>query len=186
MQRGTRWSGRTVAVTRAGGFIGSHLVVALAEHGDDPRALVDDRVDGSAGLLDELDPAHRSALDVRSGDSRDADWVRRSLDVAAAVFHLGALVGIPHRDRSPRDVVASDVNGTLHGLEGAREHYCERAVHISTSEVYGSGRQSPMDERHPSSARSPDAATTTTGWASERRRTTSEPNGRWPTCSRRS
>lgn len=152
------WAGRAVAVTGAGGFIGSHLSVELLRRGARVRALVHYRSDGSAGLLDSLEPAQRAALEIVAGDLRDSDWVRRTLAGVSEVFHLGALIGIPYSYASPRDVVATNVGGTLNVLEAARTHAIERVVQMSTSEVYGSAQTVPIAESHPLAAQSPYAA----------------------------
>ena len=149
-----------VALTGAGGFIGGRLVRRLLNDGAEVRALTHYGVDGGQpAWLPSLDPELRAGLDVQAGDLRDADWVRRTLDGIDTVFHLGALVGIPYSYRSPRDVVETNVVGTLNVLEAARDRSIGRVVHTSTSEVYGSAQFVPMTEAHPLSAQSPYAAT---------------------------
>ncbi|MFA6957675.1 MAG: GDP-mannose 4,6-dehydratase [Thermoanaerobaculia bacterium] len=152
-------SNEIAVVTGAGGFIGSRLVARLLDDGVDVRALVHYGVDGGNGLLGGLSAARRRSLDVRAGDLRDADWVRRSLVGAGRVFHLGAIVSIPYSYRSPRDVMETNVVGTLNVLEAARDAGVPRVIQTSTSEVYGSAQVTPMSESHPLSAQSPYAAT---------------------------
>jgi len=152
-------SNEIAVVTGAGGFIGSRLVARLLDEGVDVRALVHYGVDGGGGLLADLGAARRRSLDVRAGDLRDADWVRRSLVGAGRVFHLGAIVSIPYSYRSPRDVMETNVAGTLNVLEAARDAGVTRVIQTSTSEVYGSAQFIPMSESHPLSAQSPYAAT---------------------------
>jgi nucleoside-diphosphate-sugar epimerase len=74
------------------------------------------------------------------------------------VFHLGALIAIPHSYDAPRSFVEANAIGTLNVLEAARAAGSARVVQISTSEVYGSARYIPMDEAHPLQAQSPYAA----------------------------
>lgn len=145
-----------MAVTGAGGFIGSAVVRLLLDLGAEVRPLVHYRGDGGRGLLDEL--AGADDLDVRGGDVRDAEWVRRSIDGAEVVIHLAALVGIPYSYVAPRDVVDVNLGGTLNVLEAARHLGTARIVCTSTSEVYGSAQVVPIDERHPLNAQSPYAA----------------------------
>ncbi len=59
---------------------------------------------------------------------------------------------------NPYDVVQTNVLGTYHVLEAARELGVERVVHTSTSEVYGSARYVPMNEAHPLQGQSPYSA----------------------------
>lgn len=136
------------------------MVRHLLDEGLAVRALTHYGVDGGRpAWLDSLGTELTDGLELVAGDLRDADWVRRSLVDLDAVFHLGALVGIPYSYRSPRDVVETNVIGTLNVLEAAREQSISRVVHTSTSEVYGSAQFVPMTELHPLSAQSPYAAT---------------------------
>jgi dTDP-glucose 4,6-dehydratase len=74
------------------------------------------------------------------------------------VFHLAALIAIPYSYRAPLSFVRTNVEGTLTLLQAAREAGVGRVVHTSTSEVYGTARYAPIDERHPLQGRSPYAA----------------------------
>lgn len=149
-----------VGVTGAGGFIGGRMVQQLLDAGVEVRALTHYGVDGGQpAWWASLPAAQRQGAEIAAGDLRDADWVRRSLAGVSTVFHLGALVGIPYSYRSPRDVVETNVIGTLNVLEAARDQSIGRVVHTSTSEVYGSAQFVPMTELHPLSAQSPYAAT---------------------------
>lgn len=153
------WSGRTVAVTGAGGFVGSTLVGVLVDAGATVRPLVHYRGDGGAGRLPQVLGSERlGEVDLRRGDVRDAEWLRRSVEGCDVVVHLAALVGIPYSYVAPRDVAATNTVGTLNVLEAVRAGDVGRLVHTSTSEVYGSARHVPMAEDHPVSAQSPYAA----------------------------
>jgi dTDP-glucose 4,6-dehydratase len=95
------------------------------------------------------------------GDLRDSDAVRKACAGKDLVFHLGALIAIPYSYVHPREVVETNVLGTLNVLEGAREHDVARVIHTSTSEVYGTAQRVPIDEDHPRAAQSPYAASKT-------------------------
>lgn len=153
------WSGRPVLVTGAGGFIGSHLVEELARRGARVRAFLHYGVAGDRGLLEWAEPDVLDAVEFVSGDLRDADTIARAVAGSDGVFHLGALVGIPYSYRSPRDVVETNVIGTLNVLQACRDTNVSRLVHTSTSEVYGSARTVPIREDHPLQGQSPYSAT---------------------------
>jgi nucleoside-diphosphate-sugar epimerase len=140
----TAWDGVPVAVTGAGGFIGSHLVEALVRAGADVRALASYRSQGD--------------LEVQRGDLRDAEAMERLVAARAVVFHLAALVAIPYSYANPRVVFDVNVTGTLNLALAARDAGVGRLVHTSTSEVYGTAQQVPITEAHPLSAQSPYAA----------------------------
>lgn len=152
------WTGRRVLVTGAGGFIGSHLAERLARLGARVRAFVRYTSRGDPGLLRFVPADVFAELEVVAGDLRDPDAVRRAVQGCELVFHLGALVGIPYSYVHPREVVESNVLGTLNVLEAARVRNAG-VIHTSTSEVYGTALHAPIDEEHPRQPQSPYAAT---------------------------
>lgn len=145
-------------VTGAGGFIGSHLCERLLRDGWSVRAFVRYTSHDQYGALMHLAPDVRDGLDVVAGDLRDADAVRRNTSGCEVVFHLGAVISIPHSYRSPREVVENNVLGTLNVLEAARDGAVTRVVHTSTSEVYGTARTDRIEETHVLAGQSPYAA----------------------------
>lgn len=151
--------GRTVLVTGAGGFIGSHLIEHLVSEGANVRAFLRYNSRGSRGLL-ELSPSDvLREIEVFWGDLRDAATVRKAMRQADGVFHLGALIGIPYSYNAPDAYVATNVGGTLNLLEASLGESVQFFVHTSTSEVYGTAQRVPIDETHPLNAQSPYAAT---------------------------
>ena len=154
----TTLAGQAVLVTGAGGFIGSHLTETLVRRGARVRAFLRYNSRGDRGLLDLLPAEMLASVDVRFGDLRDADMVRRVADGVDTIFHLGALIAIPYSYVSPRDVVDTNVGGTLNILEAARTNAVSRVIQTSTSEVYGTAQYVPIDEAHPLQGQSPYAA----------------------------
>lgn len=153
------WQGRTVLVTGADGFIGSHLTEALVAAGARVRAFCLYNSNGSLGWLDHAAPEVRAALDVRLGDIRDARFVEEACRDVDTVFHLAALIAIPYSYAAPASFVDTNVSGTLHVLEGVRRAGCRRVVLTSTSEVYGTPDVLPIRETHPLQGQSPYSAT---------------------------
>lgn len=155
-----RFEGKTVVVSGAGGFIGSHLAERLVAEGARVRALLRYTSRGQRGCLALLPEGVIDAIDVTFGDVRDFDAVREIVRGADAVFHLAALIGIPYSYEHPQEVIDTNIIGTSNVLLAAREAgTLERVVLTSTSEVYGSAVRVPMDEEHPLSAQSPYSAT---------------------------
>lgn len=151
------WSGKSVLVTGADGFIGSHLAEKLVRLGAKTKALVYYNAFGRRGWLDHLECADR--LEVIPGDIGERAIVDRALRGTEAVFHLAALIGVPYSSQAPESYVRANIQGTLTLLQAARDLGLKRFVHASTSEVYGSARYVPMDEQHPLQGRSVYAAT---------------------------
>lgn len=150
------WKKKTVLVTGAGGFIGSHLTEKLAGLGARVRAVVRYASTGSRGWLDQS-PV-RDQIEIVAGDIRDPDGLRKSFQGVDTVFHLAALIAIPYSYESPGSYVRTNVEGTANMLQLAREADVGCFVHTSTSEVYGTARTVPICEDHPLQGQSPYSA----------------------------
>jgi NAD dependent epimerase/dehydratase len=149
---------RTVLVTGADGFIGSHLAERLAAAGARVTALAQYNALGTTGWLEELTPALAGTVTVARGDIRDAGYVMRLLAGQEIVFHLAALIAIPHSYAAAQSYVDTNVTGTVNLLEAARAHGVGRFVHTSTSEVYGTAQTVPISEAHRLQGQSPYSA----------------------------
>jgi UDP-glucose 4-epimerase len=71
---------------------------------------------------------------------------------------LAALIGIPYSYAAPESYFDTNVRGALNLFEACRDRAVGRILHTSTSEVYGTARAVPIDERHPLQAQSPYSA----------------------------
>lgn len=148
---------KQIAVTGADGFIGSHLVEALLERGYKVRALSQYNSFNNWGWLEDIAP--RENLDVWCGDVRDPEFCRRFTEGADTIFHLAALIAIPYSYIAPDSYVDTNIKGTLNICQAARDHGGQRVLVTSTSEVYGTARYVPIDEKHPKQPQSPYSAT---------------------------
>jgi UDP-glucose 4-epimerase len=137
-----------VLVTGGGGFIGSNLVRALLERGDDVRIL-DNFSTGNRANLDGLD------VDVVEGELRSYERVHNAVRGVETVFHLGALGSVPRSVQDPLTSNAVNVEGTLNVLLAARDEGIRRVVYSSSSSVYGTRRELPVREEHPTDPISP-------------------------------
>ena len=146
-----------VLITGADGFIGSHLVEALAAEGCRVTALSQYNSFNYWGWLEDI--AEPQSVTVVSGDIRDPHFCRQLLRDIDIVFHLAALIPIPYSYRAPDSYVDTNVRGTLNICQAARDCGVRKLIHTSTSEVYGSARYVPIDEGHPLSPQSPYSAT---------------------------
>jgi NAD dependent epimerase/dehydratase len=149
------WKNLRVAVTGAGGFIGSHMSEELARKGAKVRALVRYNSLGKRGFLED---APRD-IDVWAGDVADPWFVQKFVQGQEVVFHLAALIGIPYSYEAPAQYVSVNVNGTLNVLESCLRAKVKKVVHTSTSETYGTALYTPIDEKHPLQGQSPYSAT---------------------------
>lgn len=147
---------KNVLVTGADGFIGSHLVELLLSKGYHVRAL---SVYNSFNYWGWLDDVRHPQLETVSGDVRDAAFCRHIVAGCDTVFHLAALIAIPYSYVAPDSYVDTNIRGTLNICQAARDCGVERVVVTSTSEVYGTARYVPIDEKHPKQPQSPYSAT---------------------------
>lgn len=146
-------------VTGADGFIGSHLAEQLVRQGDSVKAFVYYNSFNSYGWIDSLPKEISDELEIFVGDIRDPHGVREAMKNAESVFHLAALIAIPFSYHSPDSYVDTNIKGTLNILQAARELDTKRVLVTSTSEVYGTAKYVPIDEKHPYQGQSPYAAT---------------------------
>ncbi len=143
-------------MTGADGFIGSHLTDLLLEKGYSVRALAFYNSFNNWGWLEGN---RHPALEVVCGDVRDPNFCREITKGIDTVFHLAALIAIPYSYVAPDSYVDTNVKGTLNMCQAVRDNGCRRLLVTSTSEVYGTARYVPIDEKHPKQPQSPYSAT---------------------------
>jgi UDP-glucose 4-epimerase len=135
-------------VTGGAGFIGSNLVDALVDRGDDVT-VVDDI---STGRRENLTGALERGAELVEADIRDAPAMR---DLVArvrpeVVFHLAAQIDVRHSVADPAADARINVEGTINMLAAAQENGVRRFVNTSTGgAIYGEGQILPAPEDHP-------------------------------------
>ena len=147
---------RKVLVTGADGFIGSHLVELLVAEGFQVRALSCYNSFNNWGWLEDIVSLNR--VEIVSGDIRDPHFCRHIARDQDVVFHLAALIAIPYSYVAPASYVDTNVKGTLNICQAALDTGAGLVIHTSTSEVYGTARYVPIDEKHPLQPQSPYSA----------------------------
>ncbi|WP_242343412.1 hopanoid-associated sugar epimerase [Anaeromyxobacter terrae] len=127
-------------VTGATGFVGANVVRLLLERGAEVRVLV--RPGSPRTNVDGL------PVELALGDLRDRDAVRRAVRGCRRVFHVAADYRFWARD--PRELYASNVDGTVHVMDACLAEGVERVVHTSTVGTVGlSALPTPCDETTP-------------------------------------
>jgi nucleoside-diphosphate-sugar epimerase len=132
---------RLALVTGGAGFIGSHLVAALALSGIRVRVL-DDLSSGRRENLADTD----GDVELRVGDVRSLAEVRSACEGAEVVFHLAAVGSVPRSMKDPAHTLAVNVGGTSNVFAAARECGIRRVVYASSSSVYGDSETLPKRE----------------------------------------
>jgi len=148
--------GKTVIVTGADGFIGSHLTELLVHEGARVKALSQYNSFNNWGWLEDTECL--DDIEVLTGDVRDPHYCKHITRGVDIVFHLAALIAIPYSYVAPDSYVDTNVKGTLNICQAARDNGCQKVIHTSTSEVYGTAQYVPIDEKHPLQPQSPYSA----------------------------
>ncbi|HZZ78181.1 MAG TPA: SDR family NAD(P)-dependent oxidoreductase [Gemmataceae bacterium] len=143
---------KTILVTGAAGFIGSHLCAALLQRGDQVVGLdsFNDYYspERKRANIEEIRAKHFALLE---GDVRDAALVNKvvaehHLD---AIVHLAAMAGVRASIRDPHLYHAVNVAGTLNLLDAIQQRPNINLVLASTSSVYGATERIPFVEDDP-------------------------------------
>ena len=113
--------GKSIIITGADGFIGSHLTEALVRTGHRVRAFVFYNSFNSWGWLNHCSADVKGKFEIFAGDIRDPNGVRKAMQGMDMVFHLAALIAIPFSYHSPDSYVDTNIKGTLNVLQADRK-----------------------------------------------------------------
>eukprot|EP00439_Symbiodinium_sp_Y106_P089374 s1_g1910.t1 len=129
-----------VLVTGGAGYIGSHMVLALADAGE------------QVTVLDNLTTGLRSAVDTRAefveGDIGDTELVRKIIkqhNVAEVVHFAGSIV-VPESVSDPLKYYENNTAKTRNLIDCCVLENVSRFVFSSTAAVYGSPERIPVTE----------------------------------------
>jgi nucleoside-diphosphate-sugar epimerase len=128
-----------VLVTGASGFIGSHVVDALAERGNEVRALVRPR--GNSSHLQSL-----KDVEIVRGDLIDKGSLKSAVQDVQQVYNLAAKTGPWGIEEAYRAV---NVQGLANLIHLAMDAGVQRIVHTSSVTVYGHHLRDTVTEDHP-------------------------------------
>ncbi|MBX3435363.1 MAG: SDR family oxidoreductase [Pirellulales bacterium] len=146
-------------VTGGAGFIGSHIVAALAEAGGDVRVL-DNLSTGKRGNV----PAS-PRVTLIEGDVLDPQALAQAIDGVDVVFHQAAMASVPNSVANPLDCHAACATSTVAVLDAARRGGVKRVVYAGSSSAYGNQPYSAKRETDTLSPLSPYAAAKLAGEA---------------------
>lgn len=132
--------GRSILVTGGFGFIGGYLVELLAKDKTNSIYVVDNLSTNPIGLDDFMREAgypENLIYDICSVEEYCKSITSKKFDV---IFHLASIVGPAGILRHAGDIIRSIVNDT-YTLIGLASEQKAKFIDISTSEVYGGGRE---------------------------------------------
>ena len=137
---------RKIAVVTGGaGFIGSHMVDVLLDHGYRVR-VIDNLTGGRTANLAQH--AKDSNLSFEKGDIRDIEPGASLFGDASYVFHFAGIGDIVPSIERPVEYMDTNVQGTVHVLEAARSARVTKLVYAASSSCYGIAA-TPTREDHP-------------------------------------
>src|ERR1700681_2460125 len=128
-------------VTGAAGFIGSSLVRALLERGDEGRGS-DNFATGRRENLTEM----LSRIDFREADITDLDAMHKACAGVDFVLHQAAIPSVPKSILDPLGSNQANVDATVNLLVAARDAKVKRVVYAASSSAYGDTPTLPKHE----------------------------------------
>ena len=130
-----------VLVTGGAGYIGSHVVLALCEEGN------------NVVVLDDLSTGNREAVDKRAlfiqGSTLNDDDLSNGLNDVDAVIHLAAFKAAGESMIHPEKYSHNNITGTITLLNAMAKHGVNKFIFSSSAAVYGYPQYLPLDENHP-------------------------------------
>ncbi|MFA7668474.1 MAG: UDP-glucose 4-epimerase GalE [Burkholderiaceae bacterium] len=131
-----------ILVVGGAGYIGSHMVLRLAQAGHD------------VVVYDNLGSGHRDAVlagQLVVGDLADraALWQLFSAHRFDAVMHFASSIQVGESMVKPARYYANNVGNTIHLIEAMLAHDVQRLIFSSTAAIFGNPAYTPIDEQHP-------------------------------------
>jgi len=140
----TNCKNKTIFVTGGAGFLGSEIVRQISASGG--TAIVYDNFSSGKKKFIQNYPK----VKIIKGDMKNRSTIHKAIGKSQYIINLAALPFIPDSFHYPQEFFEVNTNGTLNLILESIDHKkIKNFVHISTSEVYGSAKKSPMDENHP-------------------------------------
>jgi len=135
-------------VTGGAGFIGSHIVDALVERGDEVH-VVDNFAAGKRE--DRINPE----ATYHEVDIRDFNTLAPIVAGAKYVFHEAALPRVQFSIENPELTFSVNAGGTVSVLRAAHEGGVARVIYAASSSAYGDQETLPLSESLPAQPKSP-------------------------------
>jgi UDP-glucose 4-epimerase len=127
-------------VTGGAGFIGSHIVEAIA--GSHEVVVIDNF---SSGKRENLSMFAENVHGIR-GSITDLPLLKDAFQGADGIFHLGAIASVARSVDDPSTTHETNLTGTLNVLLAARDCGVKKVVFSSSSAIYGDEPTLPKSE----------------------------------------
>lgn len=137
-----------VVVTGGAGFIGSHIVDALVERGNEVHVIDN----FSASRREDRINAKATYHEV---DIREYEKIAPIIGGAAYVFHEAALPRVQFSIENPLETFSVNTQGTVSVLRAAAEGKARRLIYAASSSAYGDQKKLPLSEDMTPNPKSP-------------------------------
>jgi UDP-glucose 4-epimerase len=140
----------TILVTGGAGYVGSHVVVALARAGYEPIVL-DNFVNSSDAVLPRLRKLTGAGVPLITADVRDRTALARAFTAQRidAVIHCAGLKALAEGEEKPLLYYDNNVGGTIALLQTMNDAGVKTLVFSSSATVYGQPDANPVAESAP-------------------------------------
>lgn len=141
---------RTILVTGGAGYIGSHVVVQLAQQGLEP-VIIDNFSNSSSKVVSRLEEIVKRRIKLCEGDCRDFGFLEEVFheNKPDGVIHFAAFKSVEESVSNPLTYYENNVGGTINLLKAMSIHGCQQLVFSSSCTVYGNPDHLPVDENTP-------------------------------------
>lgn len=133
----------SILVLGGAGYIGSHTVKRLIEHGEDV-VVADSLLTGHIEAVDKKARFYKG--DIRDGEFLDMLFTKEKID---GVIHFAASSQVGESMIKPLKYYDNNLYGTMKLLEKMVEHNIKNIVFSSTAATYGEPKNIPILESDP-------------------------------------
>jgi UDP-glucose 4-epimerase len=151
-----------VMVTGGAGFLGSHLIEALVERGDDVSIIDNFRRGRMENIQKHLASGRAKLYTI---DIRDYPGTREAISGSEIVYHLAAQSNVMGAVSDMDYSFTTNVTGTFNVLKAAAEAGARRLIFSSSREAYGEPATIPVSETAPLLPKNPYGASKLAGEA---------------------
>jgi len=136
-----------ILVTGGTGYIGSHTVVELINHGDEV-VIIDNLVNSKREVVDKIKTITGVEVPFYEEDVRNKEALRKIFKKHKidAVIHFAGLKAVGESVEKPLEYYDNNLGSTITLLEVMKEFNCKKIIFSSSATVYGDPDELPITE----------------------------------------